>query len=248
MTGLICAVEFEYEEVLKSLSRRRQLEYGGLIFYKGFLRGRPLVLVASGVGKTNASHATTLFLEKFRPEMIINFGVGGAYPDSGISVGGIAVADREIYGDEGVVTPDGFMDMRGMGILLLSNPAPGSGLDAKRPKKNLFNKLPIHSMPVRKAYRILKNLSFNPGKGPFVTLSTVTGTAARAAELQGRYRAICENMEGASVAHICMLYGVPFLEIRGISNMVEDRDKRSWRLKEAAEECQRAVMGVVSQW
>ncbi|NOY39607.1 MAG: futalosine hydrolase [Nitrospirae bacterium] len=247
MTGLICAVEFEYEEVLKNLSRRRQVEYGGLIFYKGLLRDRPLVLVASGVGKTNAAHAATLFLEKFRPEMIINFGVGGAYPDSGISVGGIAVADQEIYGDEGVVTPDGFMDMRGMGIPLLSA-SPGSGLNVNRSRKRLFNKIPIHSMPVKKACRILRKLSFNPGKGPFVTLSTVTGTAARAAELQRRYRAICENMEGASVAHICMLYGVPFLEIRGISNIVEDRDRRSWRLKEAAAECQRAVMGVVSQW
>ncbi len=248
MTGLICAVEFEYEEVLKNLSRKRQVEYGGLIFYRGLLRGRPLVLVASGVGKTNAAHAATLFLEKFRPEIIINFGVGGAYPDSGISVGGIAVADQEIYGDEGVVTPSGFMDMRGMGIPLLSAFS-GSGPGANRSrKKRLFNKIPIHSMPVKKAFRILKKLSFNPGKGPFVTLSTVTGTAARAAELQRRYRAICENMEGASVAHICMLYGVPFLEIRGISNMVEDRDKRRWRLKEAAAECQRAVMGVVSQW
>jgi futalosine hydrolase len=247
MTGLICAVEFEYEEVLKNLSRRRQVEYGGLIFYKGLLRGRRLVLVASGVGKTNAAHAATLVLEKFRPEIIINFGVGGAYPDSGISVGGIAVADQEIYGDEGVVTPDGFMDMRGMGIPLLSA-SPGSGPCANRPTKRLFNKIPIHSMPVKKACRILKKLSFNPLKGPFVTLSTVTGTASRAAELQARYRAICENMEGASVAHICMLYGVPFLEIRGISNMVEDRDRRSWRLKEAAAKCQRAVMGVVAQW
>ncbi|HEC97468.1 MAG TPA: futalosine hydrolase [Nitrospirae bacterium] len=248
MTGLICAVEFEYEEVLKNLSRRRHVEYGGLIFCRGLLRGRPLVLVASGVGKTNAAHAATLFLEKFRPEIIINFGVGGAYPESGISVGGIAVADQEIYGDEGVVTPDGFMDMRGMGIPLLSNPVPCSGLNAKRPQRNLFNRIPIHSMPIKKACRILKKLSFSPGKGPFVTLSTVTGTAARAAELQRRYSAICENMEGASVAHICMLYGVPFLEIRGISNIVEDRDKRRWRLKEAAAECQRAVMGVVSQW
>jgi len=137
MTGLICAVEFEYEEVLKSLSRRRQVEYGGLIFCRGLLRGRPLVLVASGVGKTNAAHAATLFLEKFRPEIIINFGVGGAYPESGISVGGIAVADQEIYGDEGVVTPDGFMDMRGMGIPLLSNPVPCSGLNMQRGPKEI---------------------------------------------------------------------------------------------------------------
>ena len=35
---------------------------------------------------------------------------------------------------------------------------------------------------------------------------------------------VAESMEGAAAAHICALYGVPFLEIAGISNMVADRD------------------------
>jgi futalosine hydrolase len=40
-------------------------------------------------------------------------------------------------------------------------------------------------------------------------------------------------MEGAAAAHICALYEVPFLEIRGISNMVVDRDRASWKVEEA---------------
>ena len=48
-------------------------------------------------------------------------------------------------------------------------------------------------------------------------------------------------MEGAAAAHICTLYGVPFLEIRGISNLVMDRDRGSWRLERAAEVAARAA-------
>jgi len=36
-------------------------------------------------------------------------------------------------------------------------------------------------------------------------------------------------MEGAAAAHICALYKVPFMEIRGISNLVTDRDRGSWQ-------------------
>jgi len=247
MTGLICAVEFEYEGILEGLSRRRRLEYGGLVFFSGLLHGRRIVLAASGVGKTNAAHAATLLMERFRPEMIVNFGVGGAYPGADAGVCDIAVADVEIYGDEGVVTREGFMDMRDMGMALLQARS-SSGLSAGRRRRRLFNRIPIQPVLVRKACSLLKRLSFSPRRGPFVTVSSVTGTAARAAELQGRYGAVCENMEGASVAHVCVLHGMPFLEVRGMSNMVGERDKRRWRLEAAASVAQRAVAGMLGQW
>ena len=49
-------------------------------------------------------------------------------------------------------------------------------------------------------------------------------------------------MEGAAIAHICRIYGIPFVEIRGISNMVEDRDKGKWDIELASENCQKAVL------
>jgi futalosine hydrolase len=49
-------------------------------------------------------------------------------------------------------------------------------------------------------------------------------------------------MEGAAVAQIAALYGIPMLEVRGISNMVEDRDLRRWDKKTASLNCQKAVL------
>jgi futalosine hydrolase len=70
----------------------------------------------------------------------------------------------------------------------------------------------------------------------------VTGTLRRARELRRRFGALCENMEGAAAAQVCARYGVPLLEVRGISNMVSDREPASWRKREAARNCQHAVM------
>jgi futalosine hydrolase len=70
--------------------------------------------------------------------------------------------------------------------------------------------------------------------GTVLTVSTVTGTAATAAALQARYPdAVAEAMEGYGVATAAALHGVPFAEVRAISNLVGPRDRPSWRIPEA---------------
>ena len=55
-------------------------------------------------------------------------------------------------------------------------------------------------------------------------------------------------MEGAAAAHICLMYGVPFAEVRGISNLVVDRDRESWDLPAAADVAQRAAIHLISEF
>jgi futalosine hydrolase len=71
--------------------------------------------------------------------------------------------------------------------------------------------------------------------GAFVTSSTVTGTDAEARAIMQRWGALAESMEGAAAAQVCALFGVPFLEVRGISNAVGDRDRSKWQVERAAE-------------
>jgi len=78
--------------------------------------------------------------------------------------------------------------------------------------------------------------------GPFVTVSAVTGTAREARRLRRRYRAVCESMEGAAAAHAALAFGIRFGEVRGISNPVGPRDRRTWRTAEAADRAQRTVL------
>lgn len=82
-------------------------------------------------------------------------------------------------------------------------------------------------------------------RGPCVTLSQVTGTADEALALETRWGAVAESMEGAACAHMCALYGIPFLEVRGISNLVGDRDRSRWDVRGAAAEAADAVRAVL---
>lgn len=77
---------------------------------------------------------------------------------------------------------------------------------------------------------------------PFVTCSTCTGTDARAHELRARTGGAVESMEGAAIVHVAGKERIPVGEIRGISNAVGDRDRAAWRLNEAADAAQAALL------
>lgn len=73
--------------------------------------------------------------------------------------------------------------------------------------------------------------------GPLLTVSTVTGTAARATELAERHPgAVGEAMEGFGVAEAAVALGLPVLEIRTVSNPVGPRNRSAWRIPEALAE------------
>ncbi|MGH8791877.1 MAG: futalosine hydrolase, partial [Stackebrandtia sp.] len=66
-------------------------------------------------------------------------------------------------------------------------------------------------------------------RGDVLTLSTITGHAALAERLAGDYpEALAEAMEGFGAATAAAQAGLPFAEIRAISNVVGDRDVASW--------------------
>ncbi|MDI6743850.1 MAG: futalosine hydrolase [Thermodesulfovibrionales bacterium] len=238
--GMISATQREARLILKNLKKTSSGN-----FYKGKIGWNNVIHVISGIGKTNASHAATFLIEKFSPLFIINFGIGGAYPSSGLRPGDIAIADREIYGDEGLWLKDGFHKTDVMGIPLL-----------KKSRKKYFNEFPLDKNLVKKAMKVIPpNPPLIKGgwgdygirTGAFITVSTATGTHRRARQLEKRFSAICENMEGAAIAHVCAMYGIPMVEIRGISNIVEDRDKSKWDIRTAAENCQKIILTLVKE-
>ena len=55
-------------------------------------------------------------------------------------------------------------------------------------------------------------------------------------------------MEGAAAAQVAELHGVPWVEVRGISNIVEDRDLKKWDIRAAAAVAQMAVQQVLDGW
>ena len=67
----------------------------------------------------------------------------------------------------------------------------------------------------------------------FVTVNCCSGTNERGEFLRKKHDAGCENMEGAAVVMACQNFNIPCIELRCISNMVEDRDTTKWQLSGA---------------
>ena len=234
MIALMSAVPEEGYSILKQLKKKSVM--GGKPAHQGVLHDKEAVYIISGMGKTNAAHAATILLEKFSPKLLVLFGVGGAYPSTGLTIGDVVVAEKEVYGDEGVMVKNTFHGTEFIGIPLL-----------KKGRRKYFNEFRLDTMLVEKALEATQRITHHApcatkGRaGTFVTVSTCTGTGKKALELEKRFCALCENMEGASVAHVCAMYGIPVIEIRGISNIVGDRDKDRWNVRLAAANCQEAV-------
>jgi len=237
MIALIAAVPMETSLLRRSLSPCEVRNCGCRELFLGTRPGLSVVLLHSGVGKANAAAATSALLGFCKPSAVIVVGCGGAFPESGMQVGDLAMATEEIYGDEGVLTPEGFLDMQTIGLPLV-----------QRNGHSFFNRYPASPTLLDKARNLLTGPFPRLVSGPFVTVSTCSGTLAGGLELARRTQGICENMEGAAVAQVCAMHNIPFLEIRGISNMVENRDTSKWNLKGGADVAQRAVLEILGNW
>lgn len=235
--ALLCAVSLESRLLRAALSEAEEITIGRKAGVRGELDGVPVLLLAGGMGKANAAHACTALLERFAVRGVIGFGLAGAYPGSGLQVGDVALATHSIYADEGVEVPGGWLPTDALGIPLM-----------ERGELRRFNDFPLDAERVSRASDALRRAGIIAEMGPFLTVSSCSGTTARGEELARRFGALCEGMEGAATAHVCALYDVPFLELRGVSNQVEDRDTQRWRISEAAEAAEGAVRIVVRSW
>ena len=150
-------------------------------------------------------------------EAVVVCGIAGAYPGAGIPVGSIVCAESECYGDLGADSPGGFLDMRALGFPVVGGVNP------------LYNVLPMQIFPAARRAR-------------FVTVNTCTGNDEAARAIEVRTGGGVESMEGAAIAHVAALAGIPVGEIRGISNLVGNRDRGAWRVKDAALAAQEALL------
>ncbi len=197
------------------------------------LYGKSIIFTHCGPGKVNAAHSTTLLLENYNIDILVLFGIGGAYEGSCLDIGDIAIAETENYGEEGVMTSDGWKPMDFIGIPLLKK------------DKDYYNSYPMDPILSGQAMLASRSRGLNTKSGNFITVSMCSGTLLTGKSRRMRFNGLCENMEGAAVAHICTMYDIPMVEIRGISNIIEDRDMNLWNIEKAAANCNKTVLELI---
>jgi futalosine hydrolase len=228
---IIAAVPQEIELLEKALAHSGRVKTGGYEYVEGTVGNLRVVVCGGGVGKVNAAAATAVMIDRYQPQLVINTGCAGAYIGSGLSIGNLVVASEEVLADDGVVVTDGWKDLRYMSLPSVEQ----GGL-------NCYNLLPLSRHASEKAMQLADYYGVFLMRGRFATVSTCSGTRQHGAALSHRWNALIESMEGAAVAQVCLRCGVDCLEIRGISNMVEERDLKKWDIPRAAESAQRFIL------
>ncbi len=196
-----------------------------------------------------------------------------AGPGPGAGVGDIVIATQETYSDTGASSPEGWLSAAEIGLPVAApegtelggvfpldagltlaaqeivegiewpeivRTAAGDSGDSEDTRASDAHEVSWPAVAARRGGQPSVLL------GPCVTSSQATGVLTHSRWLADRFGALAESMEGAAAAHICALHGVPFLEIRGISNLVTDRDRGSWQVKRAAAVAGWATLAVIA--
>ena len=175
-----------------------------------------LEVLITGMGPAIAAASLSHYLALYGSSLhgVINIGVGGAYVGSGLNLLDICLAQQDVFGDFGICMDDEILGFE-PGVSPMSNPL-------------LFN-----NELVANSKNILHVNDIEFKAVNFVTVNCCSGTKKRGDYLREKFAAGCENMEGAAVAMVCNTFNVPCVELRCISNMVEDRNTEDWMLEDA---------------
>ncbi len=223
---LVVAAEIELEAVLTGLAWTAEPWHE---FESRVELGPKFDVVCTGIGKANAAAAVASAADPARHKSILNLGIAGSLPGSGLNLRELVIATESSFSDEGVQTPDGFVPCHEMGFPIGN--FPGAAVLASQ---QVMRRLSV-------ALR-----SLNPRTAPIATVSTCSGTNELARTIQDRTGAIAECMEGAAVGLAAQRAGIPFAEVRVISNTTGDRNSQVWDLKGSLSVLSR-IIGLLSE-
>ena len=166
----------------------------------------------SGIGMLATSVSLMKMFTQETPTLIIQVGIAGCF-DKKIPLGKVFVVKDDFAGDIGVMENKVWKDLFDM-KLDKPNDAPYEKKSLPNPWLNQFN---VMQLPTKKA----------------VTVNTISTDKSRIQLFSGRYKAVLESMEGASLHYIGRDLTIPFIQLRAVSNYVGERDKSKWKMQEA---------------
>ena len=190
--GIIFAIDEELEAFIKKIKIDNEYTIFDLTFYECIINDIECVLVKCGVGKVNAARTTQILIDNMKVDYIFNVGVAGGIDES-LKVGDIVIGEKLVQHDFDV-TP--FDYDKGQ------IPNVGKYVEADEYLIKIAEK------------------SLNGAKKGNIASGDIFVTESWMSEkINKKFKALCVEMEGAAIAHVCYLCHIPFLIIRSISDI-----------------------------
>lgn len=200
MIGIIGAMKIEVDKIIAMLESKNSEYISGIEFVRGIFHNQDVVVAVSGVGKVNSAITTEAMILKYNPKLIINTGVAGALsPD--LKIGDIAVSHDVVEHDmdtSPLGDPKGFI----------------TGLNLVKMKADADTVALFSS--------VLKELDINYEIGTIASGDQFINSKEDKKRIVDEFDAVCCEMEGASIGHVCTLNNIPFCVLRAISDGADD--------------------------
>ncbi|NML22681.1 futalosine hydrolase [Pseudoflavitalea sp. G-6-1-2] len=183
-------------------------------------------VLITGVGVVLTTYSLMEALRDKKPAAWLQAGIGGSF-SLNCPPGTLSIVQEEAFGDLGVEENGQFRDVFDMQFQE-ANAFPFT-------EKCLLNPYTSHWAHLQLPF--VKS----------VTVNEITTSPQRIQTLQQKYAAIVESMEGAAFHYVSLRQQIPFLQLRSISNMVGERDKKNWKLKESVAILNKQVIEILQQ-
>jgi len=197
------------------------------------LFGQKVQVLVTGISLVNAAFSLGGLIGSQKDVAgVVGLGVAGAFDLEVLPLGTAVLVCGEIWPEFGLMGPSG-MDPKALGFSL--------DADSADP---VWDRIAFD--PDLAASNMGLDLDPSWPRHASLTVAGVTGTEERAKALFKHYGAHLENMEGFALALGCGRAGIPFLEVRTVSNLVGSRKPEHWDLKTALAGLKNVVQALFS--
>ncbi|CCN73185.1 5'-methylthioadenosine/S-adenosylhomocysteine nucleosidase [Vibrio nigripulchritudo] len=205
--GIIGAMQQEVAILKEAMTNCVEENRAGCTFYTGQINGVEAVLLQSGIGKVAASVGTTLLLESYQPDVVINTGSAGGF-DSSLNLGDVVIS-TEVRHHDADVTAFGYE------IGQMAGQPAGFAADEKL---MAVAEQALSQMEEKHAVR-----------GLICTGDAFVCSAERQSFIRKHFPSvIAVEMEAAAIAQTCHQFKVPFVVVRAISDVADKESPMSF--------------------
>jgi futalosine hydrolase len=220
---IVAAMKQELDLLIEACNAQNSGHVAAYKYYFGKTGNHVVRIGITGIGIASASMALGAFCAVDPPEAAIMVGSAGMFPGLGLSLGDLIVARTEILSELGVVSGPGTGDAS---LLKLTGTEQEISLDG-----GLCEKATEAARQTGRAFC-----------GRSLTVTGASANREHALLRVNRFGALAENMEGYALALAGRRFGIPTVEIRGISNEAGDRNRANWNFETAMALPQKAVL------
>ncbi|ADU29807.1 5'-methylthioadenosine/S-adenosylhomocysteine nucleosidase [Evansella cellulosilytica] len=204
--GLIGAMEEEVELLRSKMNVIDKELIAGCEYFIGRLEGVEVVLSKSGIGKVNAAICTSIMIQLYQPDYIINTGSAGGFHQE-LAVGDIVISTEVRYND---------VDATVFGYEFGQVP-----------------RMPAFYMPheelITIAEECVEELNINSVKGLIISGDSFMSDHERVEEIRQKFNnPYCSEMEAGAIAQVCHQFQCPFVIIRSLSDIAGKDAKLSY--------------------